>query len=391
MWRSIASNALTLFIVALVALAGAVAWGKREFVAQGPLDQAICLRVPSGSTMRRVSENLADQGAISSPHIFRIGAEYSEKSQDLKAGSFLVEEGASMVEIIDQITRGGASTCGTEVVYRIGVNRAEIQVRELDPQTGSYVETAEFEPIAESDEVQEVPAEYTKVRAETDTRYRVLVAEGTTVWRVVESLKAADFMTGSVEADEMPAEGMLAPDSYDVREGSDVDDLIARMEAAQQQRIDTVWATRVEGLPLETPEEMLIMASIIEKETGLAEERRQVASVFENRLRRGMRLQTDPTVIYGVTNGVGVLGRGLRQSELQSNSPYNTYVIEGMPPGPIANPGLEAMQAAVNPDETPYLFFVADGTGGHAFAETLVEHNANVAKWREIEAERASQ
>ncbi|WP_417277864.1 endolytic transglycosylase MltG [Celeribacter sp.] len=391
MWRSIASNALTLFIVALVALAGAVAWGKREFIAQGPLDQAICLRVPSGSTMRRVSENLADQGAISSPHIFRIGSDYTEKSQELKAGSFLVEEGASMAEIIDQITRGGASTCGTEVVYRIGVNRAEIQVRELDPQTGSYVETAEFEPIAESDEVQEIPAEYTKVRSEADTRYRVLVAEGTTVWRVVESLKAADFMTGSVETNEMPAEGMLAPDSYEVREGSDVDDLIARMEAAQQQRIDTVWATRVEGLPLETPEEMLIMASIIEKETGLAEERRQVASVFENRLRRGMRLQTDPTVIYGVTNGVGVLGRGLRQSELQSNSPYNTYVIEGMPPGPIANPGLEAMQAAVNPDETPYLFFVADGTGGHAFAETLVEHNANVAKWREIEAERASQ
>lgn len=391
MWRSIASNALTLFIVALVALAGVIAWGKREFVAQGPLDQAICLRVPSGSTMRRVSENLSDQGAISSPHIFRIGAEYSEKSQELKAGSFLVEEGASMAEIIDQITRGGASTCGTEVVYRIGVNRAEIQVRELDPQTGSYVETAEFDPIAESDEVQEIPAEYTKVRAEADTRYRVLVAEGTTVWRVVESLKAADFMTGSVEADEMPAEGMLAPDSYEVREGSDVDDLIARMEAAQQQRIDTVWATRVEGLPFDTPEEMLTMASIIEKETGLAEERRQVASVFENRLRRGMRLQTDPTVIYGVTNGVGVLGRGLRQSELQSNSPYNTYVIEGMPPGPIANPGLEAMQAAVNPDETPYLFFVADGTGGHAFAETLVEHNANVAKWREIEAERASQ
>ncbi|MBW6417722.1 endolytic transglycosylase MltG [Celeribacter sp. PS-C1] len=391
MWRSIASNALTLFIVALVALAGAVAWGKREYSAQGPLDQAICLRVPSGSTMRRVSENLADQGAISNAHIFRIGAEYSEKSQELKAGSFLVEEGASMVEIIDQITRGGASTCGTEVVYRIGVNRAEIQVRELDPQTGSYVETAEFEPIAESDAVQEIPAEYTKVRSEADTRYRVLVAEGTTVWRVVESLKAADFMTGSVETDEMPAEGMLAPDSYEVREGSDVDDLIARMEAAQQQRIDTVWAARVDGLPFDTPEEMLIMASIIEKETGLAEERRQVASVFENRLRRGMRLQTDPTVIYGVTNGVGVLGRGLRQSELQSNSPYNTYVIEGMPPGPIANPGLEAMQAAVNPDETPYLFFVADGSGGHAFAETLVEHNANVAKWREIEAERASQ
>ncbi|WP_417245935.1 endolytic transglycosylase MltG [Celeribacter sp.] len=387
MWRSIASNALTLFIVTLVALAGVIAWGKREYTAQGPLEQAVCLRVPSGSTMRRVSQNLADMGAVSSAQIFRIGADYTDKSQDLKAGSFLVEEGASMAEIIDQITRGGASTCGTEVVYRIGVNRAEVQVRELDPASGGYIETAEFDPLAEGDEALTPPEEYTKVRAEADTRYRVLVAEGTTVWRVIESLKAADFLTGSIETDEMPAEGMLAPDSYEVRSGSDVDDLIARMEEAQKQRIETVWTERVEGLPFDTPEEMLIMASIIEKETGLPEERRQVASVFENRLKRGMRLQTDPTVIYGVTNGVGVLGRGLRQSELQSDSPYNTYVIEGMPPGPIANPGLEAMRAAVNPDETPYIFFVADGTGGHAFAETLVEHNANVAKWREIEAQ----
>lgn len=219
----------------------------------------------------------------------------------------------------------------------------------------------------------------------------MLVAEGTTVWRVVESLKQADFLTGSVEGDEMPKEGMLAPDSYEVRADSDVDDLIARMQEAQQMRIDTIWAQRTEGLPFDTPEEMLTLASIIEKETGVAEERRQVASVFENRLKRGMRLQTDPTVIYGVTNGVGVLGRGLRQSELQSDSPYNTYVVEGLPPGPIANPGLASLEAAVNPDTTPYLFFVADGTGGHAFAETLAEHNANVVKWREIEAQRASQ
>ncbi|WP_434286748.1 endolytic transglycosylase MltG [Celeribacter sp. SCSIO 80788] len=391
MWRSIASNALTLFIVVLVALAGAIAWGKRQYVAEGPLDQAICLRVPSGSTMRGVSEDLAGQGAITNPSVFRIGADYTEKSQQLKAGAFLVDEGSSMQEIVDIITRGGASTCGTEVVYRIGVNRALMQVRELDPTTQSYVETAEFQPGPEGEEGDAVPEGYTRVRADANTRYRVSVAEGTTVWRVVESLKGADFLTGSVEADEMPSEGMIAPDSYEVREGADVDDLIARMVALQQQRIDTVWATRVDGLPFDTPEEMLTMASIIEKETGVAEERRQVASVFENRLKRGMKLQTDPTVIYGVTNGVGVLGRGLRQSELQSNSPYNTYVIEGMPPGPIANPGLEAMQAAVDPDETPYLFFVADGTGGHAFAETLAEHNANVAKWREIEAQRASE
>ncbi|AVW90755.1 endolytic transglycosylase MltG [Celeribacter baekdonensis] len=388
MWRSIASNALTLMIVVLIAFAGAIAWGKREYTAAGPLEQAVCLRVPSGSTMRRVSDDLASQGAISHPSIFRIGVEYSDKSQQLKAGSFLVPEGASMAQITDLITRGGASTCGTEVVYRIGVNRAQMQVRQLDPATSAYVETVEFLP---GEEGVETPEAYTKVRGEADTRYRVLVAEGTTVWRVVESLKQADFLSGSVEAEEMPKEGMLAPDSYEVRADSDVDDLIARMQEAQQMRIDTIWAQRTEGLPFATPEEMLTLASIIEKETGVAEERRQVASVFENRLKRGMRLQTDPTVIYGVTNGVGVLGRGLRQSELQSNSPYNTYVVEGLPPGPIANPGLASLEAAVNPDTTPYLFFVADGTGGHAFAETLAEHNANVVKWREIEAQRASQ
>lgn len=388
MWRSIASNALTLGIVILVAIAGVIAWGKSEYRAEGPLDQAICLRVPSGSTMSRVSENLADQGAVSYPALLRIGADYTDKSQQLKAGSFLVPEGSSMEEIVDLVTRGGASTCGTEVVYRIGVNRATMEVRELDPATSEYIETAEFDPLAE--EVT-IPDAYTQVRDEADTRYRVLVAEGTTVWRVVESLKAADFLTGSVEADEMPSEGMLAPDSYEVRAASDVDDLIARMVEAQQRRIDIVWAAREEGLPFDTPEEMLTMASIIEKETGVAEERRQVASVFENRLKQGMRLQTDPTVIYGVTNGRGFLGRGIRQSELQSDSPYNTYVISGMPPGPIANPGLASMEAAVNPDETPYLFFVADGTGGHAFAETLAEHNANVARWREIEAQNANQ
>ncbi|AJE46395.1 endolytic transglycosylase MltG [Celeribacter indicus] len=387
MWRSIASNALTLFIVLLIALAGAIAWGKREYVAEGPLEQAICLRVPSGSTMRRVSEDLAAQGAVSYPSIFRVGADYSDRSTELKAGSFLVPENASMEEIVDIVTRGGASTCGTEVVYRIGVNRALMQVRELDPATGTYVEAAEFQPGEAGEEGDTVPEPYTRVRGEAETRYRVLVAEGTTVWRVVESLKEADFLTGTLAPEDTPLEGMIAPDSYEVTEGADMADLVARMRALQQQRLDTVWAQRREGLPFETPEEMLTLASIIEKETGVPEERRQVASVFENRLRQGMRLQTDPTVIYGVTDGRGVLGRGLRQSELQSNSPYNTYVVEGLPPGPIANPGLASLEAAINPDTTPYLFFVADGSGGHAFAETLAEHNENVARWRAIEAQ----
>jgi UPF0755 protein len=143
-------------------------------------------------------------------------------------------------------------------------------------------------------------------------------------------------------------------------------------------------------LPYKTPEEALVMASIVEKETGVPEERKRVASVFLNRLAQGMRLQTDPTVIYGITKGEGVLGRGLRQSELRRATPWNTYVIEGLPPTPIANPGRLSIEAALNPETTDYLFFVADGTGGHVFATTLAEHNANVAKWRAIEAQRAA-
>ena len=188
---------------------------------------------------------------------------------------------------------------------------------------------------------------------------------------------------------DLPAEGSLAPDSYEVRKGDTRANVIERMQSAQEVLVAAAWAGRSEDLPLASAEEMLVLASIIEKETGVPEERGQVASVFVNRLNRGMRLQTDPTVIYGITEGKGVLGRGLRQSELRKATPWNTYVIEGLPPTPIANPGRASIEAAVNPDQSSYVFFVADGTGGHAFAETLDEHNANVAKWRQIEAERS--
>jgi UPF0755 protein len=385
MWRAIASNALSLLIVALVILAGAIAWGKAQYTAEGPLSSAICLRVASGSTMSRVSKQLEDQGAVSSASIFRMGAEYTDKVSQLKAGAFLVPESASMEEIVDIVTRGGASSCGTEIVYRIGVTRTDVLVRELDPATQKYEKVAEYFPDVTGNDATDIPEKYTQVREAADTRFRITVAEGTTVWRVLESLKGVDFITGSIDTDEVPAEGTLAPDSYEVKVASDVDDLIERMQTAQDKRIADIWANRVDDLPISSAEEMLVLASIIEKETGIPTERRQVASVFVNRLNQGMRLQTDPTVVYGVTNGNGVLGRGLRQSELQSDSPYNTYKIAALPPGPIANPGLASLQAAVNPVDTPYIFFVADGTGGHAFAVTLADHNANVAKWREIE------
>ena len=383
MWRHIASNAVTFLIVLGFLLAGVVIWGQREYVAQGPLTQAVCLQVERGSSMARVSNKLVEQGAITNARIFRLGVDYAEKSDQLKAGSFLIPPGTSMADIAEIITRGGPSTCGTEVVYRIGVNSSSVVVRELDPATARYEERVSFNPANE-----EAPEGYAAVRAQSDTRYRVAMAEGVTSWQVVDALSRVDILTGEVA--DIPAEGSLAPDSYEVVPGQERAALIARMSAAQQAILTEAWTNRADGLPLDSPEELLILASIIEKETGVADERRQVASVFVNRINQGMRLQTDPTVIYGITRGQGVLGRGLRQSELRGNTPWNTYVIPGLPPTPIANPGRASIMAAADPDDTPYIFFVADGTGGHAFAVTLEEHNRNVAVWRRIEAERAA-
>ncbi|WP_027259112.1 endolytic transglycosylase MltG [Leisingera aquimarina] len=380
MWRSLASNMLTVLIAALFLLGGLILWGKSQYTAEGPLETAICLRVERGSNMARVSRDLETQGAVASAAIFRLGAKYSEKTGQLKAGSFLVEPGSSMERIIDGITHSGASTCGTEIVYRIGVTRTQAEVRELDPATSKFVEKAEF--ILGEDEV---PAAYTETRQEADTRYRIALAEGVTSWQVVEALKAMDVLDG--DPGERPAEGLLAPDSYEVTPGTDRAAVLAEMQEHQQLRINAAWESRSADAAVGSPEEMLVLASIIEKETGVASERGVVSSVFTNRLNRGMRLQTDPTVIYGVTKGEGTLGRGLRQSELRKATPWNTYVIEGLPPTPIANPGMKSLEAAVNPEATDYVFFVADGTGGHAFAETLDEHNRNVAKWREIEAQ----
>ena len=382
MWRSIASNALTFLIVGLFLAGGVILWGRGQYEGQGPLAQAICLQVERGSNFRRVSRDLENEGAVTNASIFRMGADYAGKTSQLKAGSYLVEPGASMEEIVEVVTRGGASTCGTEVVYRIGVNRLSAQVRELDPSTNRFVERVEFRPGED-----ETPAIYTKVRDAQDTRYRVALAEGVTSWQVVTALRGMDVLSGAVET--IPPEGALAPDSYEVRPGDERVEVLEQMAEQQELWVSAAWEARDPDVPLASPEELLTLASIIEKETGVAEERRQVASVFINRLNRGMRLQTDPTVIYGITRGQGVLGRGLRRSELRGATPWNTYVIEGLPPTPIANPGRASLMAAGQPEDTNYVFFVADGTGGHAFAETLDEHNRNVARWREIEAERA--
>ncbi|MCH2078074.1 MAG: endolytic transglycosylase MltG [Rhodobacteraceae bacterium] len=382
MWRHFASNMLSILIVGLFLIGGLIIWGQRQYSAAGPLEAAICYQVAPGSSMGRVATELTDAGAVSNRALFRMAADYTDRAGLLKAGSFLIEPGSSMDSILTQITTSGASTCGTEVVYRVGVNNLSVLVRELDPATSSFVERAAFSP-AEG----EAPSAYVTAKENPDTRFRIAIAEGATSWQIVTALRDIDVLAGAVA--ELPSEGSLAPNSYEVRAGDDRGELVEKMLTAQEDVLARAWEDRAEGLPYADPNEALIMASIIEKETGVADERRQVASVFVNRLERGMRLQTDPTVIYGITRGEGVLGRGLRQSELRRETPWNTYVIDGLPPTPIANPGEASIRAALNPDDTPFIFFVADGTGGHAFAETLAEHNANVAKWRAIEAERA--
>lgn len=383
MWRSLASNTISLLIVALIGVGIAVAWAQSRYTGPQDFAGAICLSVPRGGNMVSVTDALVEQGALDVPVLLRLGADYTGRSNQLKAGNFLIPAGASMEQIVATVTGEGRSTCGRELNYRIGVTALEVELRELDPTVGGFVELASFVPG------EAPPAEYTAFLGDGFGRFRVTLVEGATSWQVVDGLRKAEFLEGALA--DVPVEGSLAPGSYEIAPGTPREAVLASMRDAQAATLAAAWADRAPGLPLRTPEEALTLASIIEKETAVADERPLISSVFINRLNNGMRLQTDPTVIYGLTGGEGTLGRGLRQSELRRATPYNTYVIEGLPPTPIANPGAAAIRAAVNPDASPYLFFVADGTGGHAFAETLDEHNANVRRWRAIERARAGQ
>ena len=327
MMRHFAANALTFLIIALVLIFGLVVWGQNTFRGPGPLSEPLIVEVERGAGLSSVTEQLAEAGAIENATLFRVAARYTEMDGGLRFGEYEIPAGASMEEILQLLNRG------SNIVRQ------------------------------------------------------VIVPEGFTSWQVVELLKARPELTGDIAA--VPPEGSLAPAGYDFQRGDSRQSILDRMTVRQQEIVAEAWEGRAADLPLVSPEELLILASIIEKETGVAEERGVVAGVFANRLERGMRLQTDPTVIYGITLGEGTLGRGLRASELATATPYNTYVIPGLPPTPIANPGREAIIAAANPDATDYVYFVADGTGGHAFAEDLAQHNANVAQWRRIEAERA--
>ncbi len=327
MARHVAANALTFIIVGLVVVFGLVTWSQSEYRAPGPLTEELRLEVERGETFASVTRKLEDAGAVSNPALFRVAARYTDMDEGLRFGEYEIPAGASMQDVLALLNRGGN-------VFR-----------------------------------------------------QVVVPEGWTSWQVVEMLNAREELTGEVT--EIPAEGSLAPAGYDFNVGDTRQSILDRMAERQQEILAAAWAGRNPDVPVNSPEELLILASIIEKETGIPEERPEVAAVFVNRLRRGMRLQTDPTVIYGITLGQGTLGRGLRASELATATPYNTYAIDGLPPTPIANPGIDAIEAAANPVESEYYYFVADGTGGHAFGRTLEEHNANVVTWRRIEAERA--
>jgi UPF0755 protein len=215
--------------------------------------------------------------------------------------------------------------------------------------------------------------------------HKVTLAEGLTSFQIVEKLVAHPELHGKIT--EIPAEGTLLPDTYKFGRNDTRQDIIERMQAAQSKFLAKVWPTRDPDIVVTTPEEALILASIVEKETGRADERPLIASVFQNRLRKNMRLQSDPTIIYGLVGGKGALDHPIQQEELDRETQYNTYKINGLPPTPIANPGRAAIEAVLRPAKTKDLYFVADGTGGHIFAPSLDQHNRNVAQWRKIERE----
>lgn len=317
-----------LIVFAAVAGAGAGFWALQQFDAPGPAPAnpsqgtGNTFIVERGWGLSEIAEQLEQAGLISNAIIFRAGVLYNRKQQKLKAGEFAIPPGASMHEIMDVLTEGKA------------------------------------------------------------VQYKLTVAEGLTSAMIIDLVRKTPVLTGDVTV--LPVEGTLLPETYVFPRGMARDDLLRRMKQDQETVLNALWAKRQPDLPVKTKYEAVILASIVEKETGKAHERPHVAGVFVNRLRKGMKLQSDPTIIYNLTGGYP-LGRPIRQSELVAATTHNTYVIPALPPTPIANPGKASLAAVLSPMQTDDLFFVADGTGGHAFAATLAEHEKNVARWREIE------
>lgn len=298
----------------------------RAFHLPNEVDHETVFLVPGGQGLIRTARLLEEGGLISNRDIFKFGVMIKGQERNLKAGEYLIPAAQSMNEIMEILVKG-------EVI-----------------------------------------------------QHSVTIPEGWTSYQIVEYLNELFRLTGDIET--LPAEGSMLPETYNYTLGTNRHDLIKRMQVDHDTLVMRLWNSRQPDLPVHSVEEAVILASIVEKETGLAAERPHVAGVFVNRLRRGMRLQSDPTIIYGITHK-GFLDRGLRRSEINDpENPYNTYQIDGLPPTPIANPGRASLEAVLNPMETDDLYFVADGTGGHVFAKTLAEHQRNVANWRRIEAAR---
>jgi UPF0755 protein len=301
-----------------------------QFEATGPLAAARAFIVPKGEGKVDIAARLEREGVISSRWAFVAGqilqtAMGQRKSLDLKHGSYEIKAHASMREIVDMLADGKSVAS------------------------------------------------------------KLTIPEGLTSQQIVERVKSDPNLTGDIAA--IPAEGTLLPDTYVYTRGMARQDLIDRMLAKQAEILAAAWEKRQAGLPFQTPQQALIMASIVEKETGRSDERDRVAAVFVNRLRKNMRMQSDPTIIYGIAGGQGPLGRPITRADIDQKTAYNTYQIDGLPPTPITNPGRLAIEATLNPAQTNEVYFVADGSGGHAFSETLKEHNAAVANWRKVERE----
>jgi UPF0755 protein len=326
----IIGNAVISTLVLIAVVTGVVLYiGNERFEAPGPLPQDHVVIIPHGAGIRDIADVLEREGVIDQPWVFIGGVLVLKAREGLKAGEYQFPAHASLRDVVATIVEGKV-----------------------------------------------VP-------------HQISFPEGLTSEQIVARLLDDDVLTGNIK--EIPREGTLLPDTYNFTRGISREQMIQRMQAADQRVVKEVWDRRSPDLPLKTPEQLVILASLVEKETGKPEERTRVAAVFINRLKQRMRLQSDPTIIYGLVGGKGTLGRPIMKSEIDQPTPYNTYQIDGLPPGPIANPGRASLEAAANPARTRELYFVADGTGGHVFADTYDQHQKNVARLRLIEVDRKDQ
>ncbi|MCG8491902.1 MAG: endolytic transglycosylase MltG [Sneathiellales bacterium] len=317
---------LALFLLFNIALGGLAAYGWDLFTKAGPLQQDKVILLAKGSGLRGIARQLKSEDIIHNELAFIFGVRLSENGTALKAGEFNIPAGLSAEEVMDLLVEGKA------VVHSITVPEG-LQSREI------------------------------------------------------KALIAGDKILIGELTEEMP-EGSVLPETYHFSRGDSRNDVVRRMKEAMRKALEELWKKKSASTPVSSIQDLVTLASIVEKETGQASERGKVAGVFANRLKKKMRLQSDPTVIYGVTKGQKDLGRSISKKDLAAVNDYNTYVIAALPPGPICNPGLESLKATLAPEKTRALYFVADGTGGHLFANSLTEHNRNVRKWRKIEKQR---